>query len=96
MGKVVMAFDAVYEKKNELVNHIVRELGDRTLDVSGDNVRVFAVEHHCNEALWGTLHTMSGYGFSLGSDCDNMELVWRDMIIEDLAMVLDYLRTGNW
>jgi hypothetical protein len=32
----------------------------------------------------------------MGGEFDGIQLVWKDMIVEDLAMVLDYLRTGNW
>ncbi len=68
--------------------------GEREIDVSKENVKVFAIEHHCNEGLEGTLDTMSAGGFTMGGDGE--ELPWKDMIVEDLAMVLDYLRTGNW
>ena len=84
----------VSDIKNGLVSQVVEEIGERNLDVSEDNVKVFAIEHHCNEGLWGALNTMNKDGFTMGGDGE--ELVWKDMIVEDLAMVLDYLRTGNW
>ena len=86
----------VSDIKNGLINHIVKEIGERTLDVSEDNVKVFAIDHHCNEGLWGTLNTMNKDGFTMGGEFDGIQLVWKDMIVEDLAMVLDYLRTGHW
>ena len=92
--KATRAWDAVYEIKKDLVNCIVKELGDRTIDVSKENVYVFAIEHHCNEGLWGGLGTISKEGFTMDGEAD--ELRWHDMIVEDLAMVLDYLRTGSW
>lgn len=95
MDKTKM-YDVVYDIKNGLVNEIVKALGERKLDVSGDNVRVFAIEHHCNEGLWGTLNTISAEGFEMGDGLEGDVLRWHDMIVEDLAMVLDYLRTGNW
>ena len=96
MEQKMKSWEAIYAIKNGLVDNIVKEIGCRTLDVSEDNVNVFAIEHHCNEGIWGKLCTMSEDGFTLGDECDCMRLVWKDMIIEDLAMVLDYLRTGNW
>ena len=96
MEEKVNAWKGVAVLKNGLVNNIVTEIGERTLDVSDDNVKVFAIEHHCNEGLWGTLCTMSADGFTMGEDADNIDLCWRDMIVEDLGMVLDYLRTGYW
>lgn len=94
MKEEMKAWKGVAIVKNSLVESVVEEIGERTLDVSEDNVKVFAIEHHCNEGLWGTLNTMSGDGFTMGGDGE--ELVWKDMIVEDLAMVLDYLRTGHW
>lgn len=94
MGKEMKAWKTIAEVKHGLIDRIVRELGGRTIDVSKENVKVFAIEHHCNEGLDGTLNTMSAYGFTMGGDGE--ELLWKDMIVEDLAMVLDYLRTGNW
>ena len=94
MKEKVETWRIVSDIKNGLVSQVVEEIGERTLDVSEENVKVFAIEHHCNEGLWGTLNTMSADGFTMGGDGE--ELVWKDMIVEDLAMVLDYLRTGNW
>lgn len=94
MKEEMKAWEGVAIVKNSLVESVVEEIGERTLDVSEDNVKVFAIEHHCNEGLWGTLNTISEDGFTLVGD--NEELMWKDMIVEDLAMVLDYLRTGNW
>lgn len=94
MKEKVETWRIISDIKNGLVSQVVEEIGERTLDVSEDNVKVFAIEHHCNEGLWGTLNTMSADGFTMGGDGE--ELVWKDMIVEDLAMVLDYLRTGNW
>ena len=96
MEKKVETWRIISDIKNGLVSQVVEEIGERTLDVSEDNVKVFAIEHHCNEGLWGTLNTMSADGFTLGDDFDGIQMVWKDMIVEDLAMVLDYLRTGNW
>ena len=96
MKEKVETWRLVSDIKNGLVSQVVEEIGERTLDVSEDNVKVFAIEHHCNEGLWGTLNTMSADGFTMGDDFDGIQLVWKDMIVEDLAMVLDYLRTGNW
>lgn len=96
MKEKVETWRIVSDIKNGLVSQVVEEIGGRTLDVSEDNVKVFAIEHHCNEGLWGTLNTMSADGFTMGDDFDGIQLVWKDMIVEDLAMVLDYLRTGNW
>ena len=94
--KKVEIWRIVSDIKNGLINHIVKEIGERTLDVSEDNVKVFAIDHHCNEGLWGTLNTMNKDGFTIGGEFDGIQLVWKDMIVEDLAMVLDYLRTGHW
>ena len=96
MKEKVETWRIICDIKNGLVSQVVEEIGERTLDVSEDNVKVFAIEHHCNEGLWGTLNTMSAYGFTMGDDFDGIQLLWKDMIVEDLAMVLDYLRTGNW
>ena len=96
MKEKVETWRIISDIKNGLVSQVVEEIGERTLDVSEDNVKVFAIEHHCNEGLWGTLNTMSADGFTMGDDFDGIQLVWKDMIVEDLAMVLDYLRTGNW
>lgn len=96
MEKKVETWRIVSDIKNGLVSQIVEEIGERNLDVSEENVKVFAIEHHCNEGLWGTLNTMSVDGFTMGDDFDDFELMWKDMIVEDLAMVLDYLRTGHW
>ena len=89
-------WDTVHEIKKGTINAIVEELGGRTLDVSEYNVKVFAIEHHCDEGLWGILNTISPEGFTIDDDFDDDRLVWYDMIVEDLAMVLDYLRTGSW
>lgn len=94
MEEKLKAWETVYSVKNSLVESIVEEIAERTIDVSEENVKVFAIEHHSNEGLWGTLNTISEDGFTLVGDDE--ELVWKDMIVEDLAMVLDYLRTGNW
>ena len=94
MEKEMKAWKMIAGVKHGLIDRIVRELGERTIDVSKENVKVFAIEHHCNEGLEGTLDTMSADGFTIGGDGE--ELPWKDMIVEDLAMVLDYLRTGNW
>ena len=96
MKEKVETWRIVSDIKNGFVSQVVEEIGERTLDVSEDNVNVFAIEHHCNEGLWGTLNTMSADGFTMGNDFDGIQLPWKDMIVEDLAMVLDYLRTGNW
>ena len=94
--KKVEAWRIISDFKNGWVSQVVEEIGERTLDVSEDNVKVFAIEHHCNEGLWGTLNTMSADGFTMDDDFDDIQLEWKDMIVEDLAMVLDYLRTGHW
>ena len=101
MEKEMKAWRIVSDIKNGLINQVVEEIGEREIDLSEDNVNVFAIEHHCNEGLWGTLDTMSADGFTMSADGftiggDGEELPWKDMIVEDLAMVLDYLRTGNW
>lgn len=96
MKEKVETWRIVSDVKNGLISQIVEEIGERTLDVSEENVKVFAIEHHCNEGLWGTLNTMSADGFTMGDDFDGIQLPWKDMIVEDLAMVLDYLRTGHW
>jgi hypothetical protein len=96
MEKKVETWRIISDIKNGLVSQVVEEIGERTLDVSECNVCVFAIEHHCNEGLWGTLNTMNKDGFTMGGEFDGIQLVWKDMIVEDLAMVLDYLRTGNW
>ena len=94
MEEKLKAWETVYSIKNRLVDMIETALGERTIDVSEENVKVFAIEHHSNEGFWGTLNTISKDGFTLVGDDE--ELVWKDMILEDLAMVLDYLRTGHW
>ena len=96
MKEKVETWRIISDIKNGLVSQVVEVIGERTLDVSDDNVKVFAIEHHCNEGLWGILNTMSADGFTMGDDFDGIQLVWKDMIVEDLAMVLDYLRTGHW
>lgn len=96
MEKGTNAWKEVCDVKNRLIDNIVKEIGERTLDVREENVKVFAIEHHCNEGLWGELSTMSAEGFTMGDGYEGIELCWKDMIVEDLAMVLDYLRTGNW
>lgn len=94
--KDLRMWDALHEIKKGTVNAIVEELGERKLDVSEYNMRVFAVERHCNEGLQGTLVSMSSSGFVMALEGDAEEFYWYDMIVEDLAMVLDYLRTGRW
>ena len=96
MKEEMKAWEGVYIVKNSLVESIVEEIGERNLDVSECNVCVFAIEHHCNEGFWGTLNMMNKDRFTMGDEFDGIQLVWKDMIVEDLAMVLDYLRTGNW
>jgi hypothetical protein len=91
-----MMYVTVYKLKNELVSSIIETIGERTIDLSGEGVSVTAVEHHCGEAVSGTLGPISGSGFYLGDDCDNIELVWKDMIVEDLAIVHDNLIAGIW
>ena len=95
-GKEKKAWEMIYEIKKGLVNNIVAELGERELDVCKDDIRVFAIEHHCNEGLQGLLVSMSSSGFVMAWEEDVEEFRWYDMIVEDLAMVLDYLRTGSW
>jgi hypothetical protein len=94
MNEKVSAWAGVSVLKNGLIDNIVKEIGDRKIDLSGEYMKLFAVEHHCNEMVEGDVQMISSSGFTLDSYCD--ELVWKDMIVEDLAMVLDYLRTGNW
>ena len=94
--KELRMWDTLHEIKKGIVNTIVEELGDRTLDVSECNVEVFAIEHHCNAGLQGTLVSLSTSGFVMAWEGDTEEFYWYDMIVEDLAMVLDYLRTGSW
>ena len=91
-----MMYAAVYKLKKELVSSIIETIGERTIDLSGERVSVTAVEHHSGETVSGTLGSISGSGFSLGDDCDNIELVWKDMIVEDLAIVNDHLIAGHW
>ena len=88
------AWRNVKEIKVRLVDLICKELGERTVDLRKENVKVFAIEHHCNEALWGNIGVISNNGFTM--DDDTEEIIWHDMIVEDLAMVLDYLKTGVW
>ena len=87
-------WETLHRIKEKLVCDICQILDERTIDLSEENVYVFAIEHHCNEGLWGELGTISKEGFTMDGDAD--ELRWHDMIVEDLAMVLDYLRTGSW
>lgn len=94
MEKKVETWRIVSDIKNGLINQIVEEIGERKIDLSGEYMKLFAVEHHCNEMIEGDVKMISASGFTLDSYCD--ELMWKDMIVEDLAMVLDYLRTGNW
>ena len=93
-AKKTKMWESIYEMKNDLISKVVDAIGDRTLDLSDENVYVFAIEHHCNEGLWGRLGTISEDGFTM--DGDDEELVWKDMIMEDLAMIYDYLTTGSW
>ena len=93
-SKGVRAWSLISEIKRDLVNSIIKELGDRKLDLSGECMKLFAVEHHCNEMVDGDVTEISASGFRLDSYCD--ELCWSNMVVEDLAMVLDYLRTGSW
>lgn len=72
MGKEMKAWKTIAEVKHGLIDRIVRELGGRTIDVSKENVKVFAIEHHCNEGLDGTLNTMSAYGFTMGGDGEEL------------------------
>ena len=92
--KETKMWERIYEMKNDLISKVVDAIGDRTLDLSDENVYVFAIDHHCNEGLWGRLGTISEDGFTM--DGDDEELVWKDMIMEDLAMIYDYLTTGSW
>lgn len=94
--KHTKVWDAVYEIKKGIVESIMRELGERTLDLGKENVRVFAIDHRCNEGLQGTLVSISKSGFVMAWIGDVEEFVWYDMIVEDLATVLDYIRTGSW
>ena len=87
-------WETLYGIKNDLVCKVVDAIGEQTLDLSGENVYVFAIEHHSNEGIWGRLGTISADGFTLDSDCE--AFVWKDMIVEDLAMIYDYLTTGSW
>lgn len=84
----------VYEMKMDLVSKIEELVGERTIDVSDDNINVSAVERHGGEALHGGLMELNEDGFIL--DFDATELPWSDMVVEDLAMVHDYLLTGEW
>lgn len=84
----------VASMKNGLIIEVVKVIGKRTLDLSEERVKVFAIEHHCNEGLDGILGTISADGFTL--DDDGELISWKDMIVEDLAMVYDYLTTGSW
>ena len=93
-AKKTKMWERIYGMKNDLVAKVKDAIGDRTLDLSDENVYVFAIEHHSNEGLWGRLGTISEDGFTM--DGDDEELVWKDMIMEDLAMICDYLTTGNW
>lgn len=88
------AWDAISDIKKELVSKIVEAIGGRTIDVSEAKVYVFGIEHNSNEGVWGVLTMLSPDGFTL--DFDGIKLPWRDMIVEDLAMVYDYLLTGKW
>ena len=96
MKEKVETWRIICDIKNGLASQVVEEIGERTLDVSEDNVKVFAIVHNCNEGLWGTLNTMNKDGFTMGDGFDGIQLPWKDMIVEDLATVLDYMRTGNW
>lgn len=93
-AKKARMWERIYEMKNDLEAKVKEAIGDRILDLSDENVYVFAIEHHCNEGLWGRLETISEDGFTM--DGDGEELVWKDMIMEDLAMIYDYLTTGSW
>ena len=96
MKEKVETWRIVSDIKNGLVSQVVEEIGESVLDASRENVKVFAIDHRCNEGLWGTLGVMNKDGFMMGDDFDGIQLPWKDMIVEDLAMVLDYLRTGHW
>ena len=91
-----MMYAAVYKLKKELVSSIIETIGERTIDLSGERVSVTAVEHNSGETVSGTVGSISGRGFSLVDECDNIELVWKDMIVEDLAIVNDHLIAGHW
>lgn len=87
-------YNAVYDIKKTLIAKIGDAMKGRTLDVSADNIKVSAVEHHSGEGLYGQLVSLAEYGFVL--QWDALELPWKDMVVEDLAMVYDYLTTGSW
>ena len=94
MEKKTTMLETMLTIKNGLINEIVKTIGERTIDVSEEGVTVSAVEHHCNEGLFGEIIEMSASGFKL--QWDACELPWKDMVVEDLAMVYDYLTTGRW
>ena len=77
-----------------MFNLKVKDYGKERECMGREYMKLFAVEHHCNEMVEGDVQMISSSGFTLDSYCDELE--WKDMIVEDLAMVLDYLRTGNW
>lgn len=87
-------WETVASIKNGLVREIVNTIGEQTIDLSEERVKVFAIEHRCNEGLDGILGTISADGFTLDYDCELIS--WKDMIVEDLAMVYNYLTTGRW
>lgn len=93
-GKEVKIWDVIYDIKKGLVVKIKEMIGERTIDVSNDNINVSAVEHHSGEGLHGQLVRLTEAGFVL--QWDALELPWNDMVVEDLAMVHDYLLTGKW
>lgn len=87
-------WETIYEIKKGLIRKIVEVIGERTIDVSEHNINVSAVEHHSGEGLHGQLVRLTEDGFVL--QWDALELPWSDMVVEDLAIVHDYLTTGEW
>ena len=59
MKEKVRVWETINDIKIGLVNHIVNEIGERTLELQEENVCVFAIEHHSEDGIWGTLGTIS-------------------------------------
>ena len=80
--------------KESVVCFIVASIGEEPVDLSGENITVVAIEHHCGQSMEGPLMEISREGFVMGDGIG--QVYWYDMILEDLVRIHDWLVEGHW
>lgn len=78
-----------HDMKTQVLIRLCDVLGDSVVDLREAGIDVAAIEHHSGEGLHGRVIEICSDGFKL--EYDHLQLPLRDMMLEDLCYVLDFL-----